>query len=173
MKTFHNLIVQSLTFKRSPILFLSIPLIHRLRFSSSESRWNCCEIGGGGSPFLEIVHNCCEIFCLFLVASLTNCLKFKLWVPPSLFKSQDASKLKKKLTWWTNFDKNWKYWNLCLTSMIGWNLLSGKENDKLMSGTGDMVRKCSKFRNFWLFISWLLIGQFKTILLSDWLKLNP
>ena len=30
MKTFHNLFVQSLTLKRSPILFLSIPLIHIL-----------------------------------------------------------------------------------------------------------------------------------------------
>ena len=49
MKTFHNLFVQSLTLKRSPILFLSIPLIHILWiiakkywFSSSESGWNCC-----------------------------------------------------------------------------------------------------------------------------------
>ena len=36
-------------------IFMSIPLIHRLliiakkhQFSSSESGWNCCEIGGGG-----------------------------------------------------------------------------------------------------------------------------
>ena len=41
--------------KRSPILFLSIPLIHRLliiakkyQFSSPKSGRNCCKIGGGG-----------------------------------------------------------------------------------------------------------------------------
>ena len=53
---------------------LSIPLIHRLLIIAKKTLifklrkwlkllWNRGR--GGGSPFLEIVHNCCEIFFLF------------------------------------------------------------------------------------------------------------
>ena len=65
---------------------LSIPLIHRLLIIAKKTSifkfqnllkllWNRWR----GSPFLEIVHTCCEFFLLFFVASLTNLIYIRFW----------------------------------------------------------------------------------------------